>query len=390
MLSIYIHWPFCRAKCPYCDFNSHVWGEVEQEKWLQYYLRELDYFAGLAGRDKQVATIFFGGGTPSLMQPQTVALIIRHIYNLWPVIEDVEVTLEANPTSIEANKFKAFREAGINRASIGIQAFDDNALQFLGRKHSSEEALAALDIAANCFDNVSFDLIYARPGQSPKDWESELKQALELAAARPSINHLSLYQLTIEKGTPFFTAHKSGEFAIPEDSLAAEMYELTSELTSRAGMSAYEVSNYAYPGAECRHNLNYWNYGEYIGAGAGAHGRVITADGRLATMTWHNPQKWADEVMENGHGIQNREVVQDKDLLAETLLMGLRLTEGISRRNFRNITGREMEELLSADKLSIMQSEGLIIPDDNGLRTTPKGRMLLGLVTSGLLNGHPL
>jgi oxygen-independent coproporphyrinogen-3 oxidase len=324
---IYVHWPFCAQKCPYCDFNSHVrmqgWDEAS---FLRAYLRELDHAADVTGRAEAVTSIFFGGGTPSLMQPATVARIIDHIANLWPVADGAEITLEANPGSVEARRFTGYRTAGVNRVSVGVQALDEDALRRLGRIHSVAEAKAALEIARSTFARFSFDLIYARPDQSLGAWRAELTEALALVGG-----HLSLYQLTIEDGTPFAALHKCGRLVVPEDDHARALYDLTQELMAAAGLPAYEISNHARAGEESRHNLTYWRYGAYVGVGAGAHGRLRrAADGALlATATERSPEAWRAAVERHGHGLVEHSVLSRAEQADEMILMGLRIAEGL-------------------------------------------------------------
>lgn len=324
-LAVYIHWPFCLAKCPYCDFNSHVRESVAQDAWRQALLLELAFYAEkMPGR--RVTSVFFGGGTPSLMPPETVGALLNAVARHWPVDAGVEITLEANPTSSEASRFKSFRDAGVNRVSLGVQSLEDEALRFLGRQHSSAEALKAVEWAAGIFPRHSFDLIYARHGQTPQAWEAELKRALPFAG-----DHLSLYQLTIEPGTAFFHAHARGELPVMDDDAAAELYEQTAAIMAEAGLPAYEISNYAAPGGESRHNLAYWRYDDYIGIGPGAHGRIesATTNKKTATFNTRSPEKWLEQVQRTGNGLAEQTAISAEDALAERILMGLRLRDGI-------------------------------------------------------------
>ena len=359
---VYVHWPFCLAKCPYCDFNSHVrHGGVDQEKFLAAYLRELAYFAALApGRN--VGSIFFGGGTPSLMSARTVAAILDGIGELWNVAPDAEITLEANPTSVEAERFAGYRAVGVNRVSLGIQALDDRSLKALGRMHSVEEALAALAIAKRNFERVSFDLIYAREGQDLAAWRAELTRALSHAQG-----HLSLYQLTIEDGTPFAARHAAGTLKIPEPRLAEEFYLLTQELCEAAGLPAYEISNHARPGAESRHNLLYWRGHDYAGVGAGAHSRITLPSGRRALSTRRSPEAWLDAVMREGHGIEQDDALTAREAADEYLLMGLRLSEGIDVRRL----GLDSKQVAKLERQGLLQRRG------NRLAATSAGRVVL-------------
>ena len=324
-VAIYIHWPFCRKKCPYCDFNSHVTNHVDHAAWRAAYAREIDSYARLLGQRK-VSSIFFGGGTPSLMEPETVKSVLDDIVKYWDIDPDCEITMEANPTSIEANKFRDFRNAGINRVSVGVQSLRDEQLRFLGREHNAAEALKALEIASSTFDRMSFDLIYARPNQSLSEWEDELNEALGFAKG-----HMSLYQLTIEDGTQFKTLRDSGRLVELDYDVAGDMYLLTAEIMEAAGLPAYEISNYAALGQESRHNLTYWRYQDYIGIGPGAHGRLTLPDGRkIATRTHKGPEMWMKQVMDTGCGAKPFDDLSTRDQLEERIMMGLRLREGIA------------------------------------------------------------
>jgi putative oxygen-independent coproporphyrinogen III oxidase len=335
---VYVHWPFCLAKCPYCDFNSHVrHAAVDQERFVAAFRREIAHAAARTP-GRTVTSVFLGGGTPSLMQPATVAAILDAIAAAWAVAPDAEVTLEANPTSVEAERFRGFRAAGVNRVSLGVQALNDPDLRQLGRMHSAEEALAAVAIARAAFERCSFDLIYARPGQKPEAWASELKGAIGHAA-----DHLSLYQLTIEPGTAFERLHVAGKLAIPNDDSARALYETTQEVCEAAGLPAYEISNHARPGAESRHNLLYWRYGEYVGVGPGAHGRIVTGSGRVATVTEKHPETWLGLVEGRGHGIVSEDLLSMEEEGDEFLLMGLRLREGIDAGRYEAIAGRGLD-----------------------------------------------
>ncbi len=335
---IYVHWPFCLSKCPYCDFNSHVRAHpIEEGRYLAAYKAELSHRARLT-EGRTVSSIFFGGGTPSLMRAETVAAILDAIAGHWPIAAHAEITLEANPTSVEASRFRGFRAAGVNRVSLGVQALNDADLKALGRAHSAAEAMAAVDLAASIFERYSFDLIYARPGQTAQDWRRELQAAL--ARAR---DHISLYQLTIEPDTMFERLRDSGKLAVPDADRARDLWDVTQEATSLAGLPAYEISNHARPGAESRHNLIYWRYGEYAGVGPGAHGRILTPTGRRAQATERHPEMWLTVVETEGHAL-----VEDEDLTAdeqadEFLLMGLRLAEGIEPGQFQAVSGRRLD-----------------------------------------------
>ena len=369
---VYVHWPFCASKCPYCDFNSHVRaGGIDEARFLRAFIKELEHWAVLAP-GRTVSSIFFGGGTPSLMSASTVGAILDTIAGLWPVEDGAEITLEANPSSVEAGRFRGYRAAGVNRVSLGVQSLDDAQLRALGRLHTAEEARAAIELARSTFGRFSFDLIYARPGQSIDAWRAELGQALDLAA-----NHLSLYQLTIEQGTPFAALHARGKLVVPDGEAAGAFYELTQEMTGRAGLPAYEISNHAAPGEESRHNLTYWRYGEYAGVGPGAHGRIVVAGARRATSTERGPERWAALVDAGGHGIIEDVVLNRAEEADEALLMGLRLVEGIDLGRLAALTGsrpatRAIDELVD---LHLVERLG-----PARLRATASGRMVLNAV----------
>jgi putative oxygen-independent coproporphyrinogen III oxidase len=365
---VYVHWPFCLAKCPYCDFNSHVrHGGIDQGNFVAAYLSELAHFASLAPR-RTVSSIFFGGGTPSLMAPETVAAILDRITELWSLAPDAEITLEANPTSVEADRFAGYRAAGVNRVSLGIQSLDDASLKSLGRMHTSAEALAALAIAKHNFERVSFDLIYARQGQELQAWRDELTRALAHAQ-----DHLSLYQLTIEPGTPFAALHASGALAIPEGEQAEAFYLLTQELCHSAGLPSYEVSNHARPGAESRHNLLYWRGHDYAGLGPGAHSRITQGDCKHAIAIRKSPEAWLESVTTSGHGIEQDEVLTPQNSADEYLLMGLRLTEGIDVTRLKAIDGRKLDDT----RLRQLEAQGLVERSRDRLRATGTGRLVL-------------
>ena len=373
---VYVHWPFCLAKCPYCDFNSHVSRHIDHAAWADALVAEMRHMRGLTG-PRRADTVFFGGGTPSLMAPATVERLIGEIDRLWGLAPGAEITLEANPTSAEAVRFRAYAAAGVNRLSMGVQALDDADLKALGRMHTAAEALAAFDLARAAFDRVSFDLIYARMGQTPEGWARELTRALGLA-----VDHLSLYQLTLEPGTRFHEMHERGRLAVPEDDAAAEMYEITQGLTAGAGMPAYEVSNHARPGAESRHNLVYWRYGDYAGIGPGAHGRITGEDGlRHATETERDPAAWTRAVAERGHALTAREPLAAEEQAAEYLLMALRLAEGADARRYAALAGRP----LAQDRLAALEGEGLLARDGPRIAATPQGRLLLNALIRELL-----
>ncbi|MEM9331478.1 MAG: radical SAM family heme chaperone HemW [Pseudomonadota bacterium] len=373
---IYIHWPFCAAKCPYCDFNSHVrHNGVDQDMFLDAYKQETAHMASLVP-GRTVSSIFFGGGTPSLMDVATVEELLNTIANHWNIDQDVEITLEANPSSVDASRFAGYQSAGINRVSLGVQSLIDTELKFLGRLHTAEEAIRAIEIAQNNFQRMSFDMIYARPGQSLASWEKELNIAIGLAA-----DHLSLYQLTIEQGTPFFGLHEAGKFQIPEEDCAADLYELTSAITADAGFSNYEISNYAKPGHECRHNLIYWRGQEYAGIGPGAHGRLQTNRGRLATATIRNPEEWWQKAMSSGDGLDDEIYLDPEEHADEFLLMGLRLAEGFDPRAYEEICGRAVLE----EKILFLEQLGMLETLPSGkIRATNKGFLVLDAVVADL------
>lgn len=375
---VYVHWPFCLAKCPYCDFNSHVRASIDQTRWREALVREIR----AAGRElpgRTVASVFFGGGTPSLMPPETVAAVIETIGSAWTMEEGAEITLEANPTSVEAGRFRGYRDAGVNRVSIGIQALNDPDLRALGRMHSVAEARAAFDLARNVFARVSFDLIYARQGQSLGDWQAELREALRMAA-----DHLSLYQLTIEAGTRFGDLAARGRLrGLPDADLGADLYLATQEICGAAGLPAYEISNHARPGAEGRHNLIYWRSGDYLGVGPGAHGRLTLGGERWATETAARPEEWLTAVESGAGGASRREVVSADDRAIEMLLMGMRLREGIDLGRYRALTGTD-PDTAAVGRLTEL---GLVERRGDRLRATAAGRPLLNYVLAGLVGG---
>ena len=373
---IYIHWPFCAAKCPYCDFNSHIRHDgVDQEIFVEAYQRELAHFAELT-KDKKVTSIFFGCGTPSLMDTATVETIMGTVSKLWAIESDAEITLEANPSSVEAERFHGFRAAGINRVSLGVQSLHDEQLKFLGRLHNVEEAKQAILLAREIFPRMSFDLIYARPNQKPEEWVAELEQAINMAA-----DHLSLYQLTIEQGTRFFELRERGKLHVPDGELSAELYEATQELMNAHQMPAYEISNHAIKGAESRHNLTYWRYHEYVGVGPGAHGRILQSGTKHATVCEPNPEKWWQAVMVAGHGMSMQEELQAQEMADEFLVMGLRLAEGISMERYQQFGATP----LNHNAIEFLQQQGFVefIPNGN-LRATPKGFLVLDAVVADL------
>jgi len=376
---LYVHWPFCLSKCPYCDFNSHVRAGVDHGRWRTALLRELDHYAADT-EGRRLTSIFFGGGTPSLMEPATVAAVIARAGAHWPFAPDIEITLEANPTSVEADKFAGFRSAGVNRVSLGVQALNDADLKFLGRQHSAAEARVAVDIARRNFARYSFDLIYARPGQTAAAWRTELAEAVSLAG-----DHLSVYQLTIEPETVFGAAHRRGELQVPDEDTAAALFELTQEMLDAADLPAYEVSNHARPGGESRHNLTYWRYGDYVGIGPGAHGRLTIGGEKLATRQHRAPEAWVAAVEASGHATRQRDPVAADDRLNELLMMGLRTAEGVRRSRIAAECGRPLDALLDPASLDRLIGGGFLLLDDAGLRATTAGRQRLNAVLAELL-----
>jgi putative oxygen-independent coproporphyrinogen III oxidase len=378
-LALYVHWPFCLAKCPYCDFNSHVRDVLPQARFRAALLRELEWEAQRLGR-RPLRSIFFGGGTPSLMEPETVGVLIARARELFAPNDDLEITLEANPTSIEAGRFAGYRDAGVNRVSIGVQSLDEPALRMLGRQHSAAQAVAALEIGRRLFPRLSFDLIYARPGQALAGWRAELARALDLAA-----DHLSLYQLTIEPGTAFEALHRRGEIVLPDADTAALLYEATAEEAGRFGLLPYEVSNYAKPGSESRHNLAYWRYGDYAGIGPGAHGRLSLGDRLLATRRHRAPEIWAQRVEAIGHGSSEDVAVTPEERAREMLLMGLRLSEGISAARFVARTGIALEDAIEPDIFVRAVEAGYLVREDDAFRATREGRLRLDALLGALV-----
>jgi oxygen-independent coproporphyrinogen-3 oxidase len=376
---LYVHWPFCLSKCPYCDFNSHVRTRIDQAAWRQALLRELDHYAAETG-GRRLTSIFFGGGTPSLMEPATVAAIIERAAQRWRFANDIEITLEANPTSVEAAGFAALRDAGVNRVSLGVQALNDADLRFLGRRHSAAEARAAIATARRHFRRYSFDLIYARPGQTTAGWRAELAAALDLAG-----DHLSVYQLTIEPETAFGAAFRRGELQVPDADSAAALYELTQDVLGAAGLPAYEISNHARPGAGCRHNLTYWRYGDYVGIGPGAHGRLTLDGEKVATRQHRAPEAWLAAVDARGHATRQRDPITPEERLQELLMMGLRTVEGVGRARLLAECGRAIEDALDRRTLKRLVAGGFLALDESGLRATAAGRQRLNAVLGELL-----
>jgi oxygen-independent coproporphyrinogen-3 oxidase len=378
-LALYIHWPFCLAKCPYCDFNSHVREHIGQRRFAAALGRELAWEAARLG-PRPLVSIFFGGGTPSLMDPATVAGLIADATRLFAPVPGLEITLEANPTSVEAGRLAAFRAAGVNRLSLGVQALDDASLAALGRRHSAAEAIAALALARALFPRVSFDLITARPGQTVAAWRAELRAALALAA-----DHLSLYQLTIEPGTAFEALHRQGRLVLPDPDTAAALYDATAEEAARFGLVGYEVSNYARPGGESRHNLQYWRYGDYVGVGPGAHGRLSLGGALLATRRHRAPEPWAERVERDGHGSTEETPLQPAERAREALLVGLRLAEGIDAARFAARTGVALDAALEPEILARGVEAGYLLRDKDRLRATAEGRKRLDALLAVLV-----
>lgn len=379
--AIYVHWPFCAKKCPYCDFNSHVRDQVDQRAWQTAMLREIETLAGHYP-NLTAKSIFFGGGTPSLMPPETTKAIIDAVHKYWAPQGQIETTLEANPSSVEAARFQGYREAGINRISVGIQSLKDNSLRFLGRLHNASEALKALEVARDTFDRVSFDLIYALPQQSHEDWRQELLQALNF-----SPTHLSLYQLTIEEGTAFHHQFHRGKFSLPDENEALALYELTQSLTETAGLPAYETSNHAIPGQESVHNLAYWQGDAYVGIGPGAHGRLPGAapGSAVAHQQIKRPEDWLHAVSINGVGLAGVEDIDRDERAVETIMMSLRLRQGISRRRFADQFGQPLSMYLDAAALADLVDGGFLVSDTEALALTPKGVPLLNFLLPKLI-----
>ncbi len=377
---VYVHWPFCQSKCPYCDFNSHVREAIDEARWRRALVAEIGHMAQVAP-GRRVASVFFGGGTPSLMDPATVGAALEAIADHWPLADDAEITLEANPGSVEAGRFAGYRAAGVNRVSLGVQALDDRDLKALGRRHDRAEALAAMAIARATFERASFDLIYARAGQTPAAWRAELAEALAFGT-----DHLSLYQLTIEPGTAFHTLHRRGELVLPCEDDQAVMYEATQAMTAAAGLPAYEVSNHARPGQESRHNIVYWRSGEWVGVGPGAHGRLNLPGGAsLARRQAKAPETWLAAVEAAGHGTAETETVAGDERRAEVLMRGLRLAAGLTGADLRRTLGGGLDTTVSSQQLAPLLAGGLLERRGDGLAATAAGRQVLNGVLERLL-----
>jgi oxygen-independent coproporphyrinogen-3 oxidase len=374
---LYIHWPFCQAKCPYCDFNSHVVAQIDQRAWQAAYLSEIERI-GAETQGRVLKSVFFGGGTPSLMDPEVVDAILRKIRATWPIANDIEITLEANPTSVEAGRFAGYRDAGVNRVSMGVQALNDRDLKALGRLHTAAEAMQAYDIARNVFDRVSFDLIYARQNQSLSDWEAELRKALNLA-----VDHLSLYQLTIENGTAFGDRYAAGKLrGLPDDDVSADMYALTQDLCGQAGFAGYEISNHAPDGFESIHNQIYWRYGDYAGIGPGAHGRLSLGGTRFATEAPKAPVAWLAQVNKTGNGDSQRVALDLDEQTSEFLLMGMRLTEGVDLNRLSSLS-----DVNYTFNINMLRDIDMVETSNGRLKVTQRGRPVLNAVLRGLLDG---
>jgi oxygen-independent coproporphyrinogen-3 oxidase len=373
--AVYVHWPFCLAKCPYCDFNSHVRATPPDEaRYVAAFAREIAHRAALTP-GRRVRSVFFGGGTPSLMAPRTVGAILDQIAKAWTVEKGAEITLEANPTSVEAGRFRGYQGAGVNRVSIGVQALNDADLRALGRRHSVAEAIAALETAKSIFPRMSFDLIYGRVGQTEAQWREELERAMKLAT-----EHLSLYQLTIEPDTIFERLWQAGKLALPDDELGRALFDATQEIAEKHGLPAYETSNHARPGAESRHNLVYWRYGEYAGVGPGAHGRIVTDGRRRAQATEKHPEMWLSQVEIDGHGLISDDPLSQEEQSDEFLLMGLRLREGIDVHRYEAISGRRLSRI----QIESLVSDGFLTEHAGFLRVTPEGAPLLDTIVADL------
>jgi putative oxygen-independent coproporphyrinogen III oxidase len=377
-LAVYIHWPFCHSKCPYCDFNSHVRDRIDGARWTRALCTDLNHQVGLAP-DREVVSVFFGGGTPSLMMPETVATLIDHVRRHWRIAADLEITLEANPNSAEAGRFRAFAAAGVNRLSLGVQALDPAALRFLGRAHDRSEAIAAIELARRNFQHFSFDLIYARPGQTIAAWRRELDEALSIAG-----DHMSLYQLTIEPGTAFATLAARGDLVSLDEDSAAALFEATQDRLAAHDMPAYEISNHARPGAECRHNLAYWRYRDYVGIGPGAHGRLTRGGGKYATRQRRAPEGWLRAVETSGIGLDETVPIGRETVVEEMLMMGLRLAEGVSRARLEEAAAEAVETRFGKTLPRLVEG-GFLSLDADRLAATAAGRQRLDAVLASLL-----
>lgn len=378
-VGLYIHWPFCISKCPYCDFNSHVREKIEEDDWEKALLEELSYW-GKRFSKYPLHSLFFGGGTPSLMNPRTVEKLIKKAEELFTFLPSIEITCEANPNSVEVNKFQSLYKSGVNRVSIGVQSLRPEGLAFLGRGHSVEEAYKAIEVAAQIFPRYSFDLIYTRPGQILQEWEKELEEALSLGS-----KHLSLYQLTIEEGTAFYQRHRRGDFSLPDEQQSEEFFTFTHQRMAQASLPAYEVSNFSAQGQESRHNIGYWQYAPYFGIGPGAHGRIMTLKGRLTTRTFKAPETWLSHVQKQGYGIEEEIVLTENESFEEALMMGLRLKEGLRISTLKNISEQKTQKLLNSQEVASLKEEGLIINSSTHIQVTFSGMLLLNQIVSYLV-----
>ncbi len=379
-LAVYVHWPYCLAKCPYCDFNSHVRKNSDEENMRRSLLSEIDYYADKIG-NRNITSIFFGGGTPSLMSGQTLGALLDKLDQRFSFSSDTEISLEANPTSVEAAKFEDFAAAGVNRLSLGIQALNDKDLEALGRKHSVEEAMGAIALSQKYFNRSSFDLIYARMGQNLSDWERELKQALNMAVA----GHLSLYQLTIEPDTAFYNAHRRGKLILPDEELSAEIYDLTNDICADAGLPSYEVSNYAKAGEESRHNLTYWQYGDYLGIGAGAHSRMTYEGKTYASSQFKKPEKYIMAVDSQSHASEFCDLLDAQMMAEEMIMMSLRLRRGLSYKDFKSRIGQNLENFINKEILEALEQDGYLIQSSQSLKLSEKGVPLLNHILGKIL-----
>lgn len=380
---LYVHWPFCISKCPYCDFNSHVSESVDHKRWRDALLTELEHFAART-HTRTLTSIFFGGGTPSLMEPETIGAIIEAARRHWTPAPNIEVSLEANPGTVDAKRFADIRDAGVARLSMGVQALNNSDLEFLGRRHTVDDARAAWRDAAKIFSRVSFDLIYARPGQSGDTWRAELSEALR-ETTNEGLTHLSLYQLTMEPGTPMFEAHASGAFRLPGEDQAAALYDITQELCDEAGYPAYEISNHAKGDAACRHNLTYWRGGDYVGIGPGAHGRLTENGQARAVRQTKAPALWLKRMTAEGNGTQEEQNLPGDSRAEELLMMGLRLTEGVDKARFSRLSGRPIQAAVDPQALMRLTDGGFLVDAPASLRATAKGRLALNAVLRDLL-----